>query len=604
MCHKCHSKKHRYPKKIDACTIHVSKELSVGSNTYVLRQCDFITGSYRIRNPGTYVLAEDIVFNPPYGSASKRPDTPLTGFWFAAITVECDNVVIDGNNFTISVSPAYIAANAVGTFADILLGNNQFTGVAFDATAGVGARFPDTTEYIASNNVSIKNLKIVGNSSHFGIMGNNNDNIYIDNCKIADCQVANGYFQSPQTLSITNTAFTGSVTPITVNMENAQLILMRQQYAKLIANNVVGAAAQLAALEAYILANPGRFITSQQYPTSLYGLFIVPGPTAVFLFPMNSENVPFIASIVNGSRNGRYCENINVNNCTFTDFISSANEIVNIGTNQPLNLPLGVPFLSWVLGFFGLFGSIQWKDAYDNTGAFNPNAFLQSLVFLMNYHWNIPDVPTQFFPANSQDIFNSILAGPSGEALFNTSAAPIVSNQSDGTVAKGLFGMRIIAAQNLTVNNIKMTNFHTSGPAPIDPSTLPGYANIVTPQPISRSRGNDAWFVSSEVCTNANLSNFDMDGLVTDNGYAFGVHSAEEDSNITISISSLKNISAPNTIITPVMDAGDVNGFTADNNTGGIILQNLTTQNLVGGGTITPFASPSSTIALINTLTL
>lgn len=342
------------------------------TKTFILKQKDFASGTYRITCPGTYTLDENIVFNPPYGSNSKRPDTPLNGFWFAIITVECDNVVIDGNNHTLTVSDSYVAANLIGSFVDILLGNNQFTGGLF---AAAQAKYPDSTQYIAANNVLVKNINVAGASSHFGIMANNSNKIYIDNCKVSDCQVANVYLQNVHISSITNCEFTGPTTPITINMEQTQLELMRQIYPQLIAGNVSGAASQFAALEAYVLANPGRFDPlPQAYPTSNYGLFIVTGPTALFPFPMTVNTVPISSSFADGGS----CENLYINNCTFSDFTTYFNEIVDIGTNIPLGLPIGtsLPLLaSWILITFGLFGSIQWKDAFSGS-TFQPNAFL------------------------------------------------------------------------------------------------------------------------------------------------------------------------------------------------------------------------------------
>lgn len=220
----------------------------------------------------------------------------------------------------------------------------------------------------------------------------------------------------------------------------------------------------------------------------------------------------------------------------------------------------------------------------------------------MNYVWTTnPNFAglIPLYPTNSLAIFNSILT--SDEAQFNANAAPIVSCQSDGTAnAKGLFGLRMIGANNLTMNNVKMENFNATGPVPINPSDLPGYSNLSATLPVTRSRGNDAWFASLEVCKNVTISNFDMADMTSVHGYTFGVHSAGDDANITITSSSLENMSSPNTIVTPTMDQGDVNGFTVDNNIGGVILQNLTTSNLVGGGNITPFATPSSTISVTN----
>jgi len=569
------------------------------NKVFILRQCDFATGTYRIKCSGTYKLVENIVFNPPFGSASLRPDTPINGFWFAIISVEIDDVEILGQGFDFTVSSTYMDAYLVGSFSELLFGNNQFAGSLF---GGGGVQYPDTTAYVAANNVTVRNLNVVGAGSHFGMMGNNNNNIYIDNCTISDCQVVNFYGQGIQTLEITNTLFTGSTTPIIINMEITQLILMREQLANFIADGVPGAAAQLAALEAYVLANPARFNPPpQDFPTSNYGIFLTTGATAIFPFPMTSCTIPITEAFADG-RNG---ENVYINNCTFDNFTSDFFEVVDIGSNVPLNTPIGCsppPILAtWPLVIFGTFGSLQWKDAFDSLGNFAPNAFLQSLTFITNFvYGTFPPSLQALVPANSLQIFDSILN--SNEAEFNANAAPIVSAQSDGTPnAKGLFGMRLVGQNNIRTNNIRMTNFNSTGPKPIDPTTLPGYENLASPLPAERSRGNDAWFCAFEVCKNVTSSNHDNDTINSVHGYVFNTDLANECANVTISSSSVINMSAPNTDINlPTLDAGDVNGFVVEDETAGIIFENLTTTNLTGGGTVTQFSPPSGTVTLIN----
>jgi hypothetical protein len=574
------------------------------SDSFILKQKDFDTGTLRITKQGTYKLVEDIVFDPPYGDLSTRSDTPLNGFWFAIITVECDNVLIDLNGHTLTVSSSYINANLIGSFVNILLGNNQFTGGLF-ATAQ--AKYPDSTAYIAANNVLVTNGSVVGAGSHFGIMANNSNSIFINKCNISDCQVSQIYFQHVINSEITNCNLSGSTTPVQITMDQTQVVLMRQQFTQLINGGVPGAAAQLSALNAYVAANPSRFVNppSQNYPTSLYGIFIVPGPTAIFPFPMTQYTVPISSTFADGGP----CENLVINNCTFSNFITNFNEVVDIGSNIPIGTPIGAvppPFeATWILATFGLFGTIQWKDAF-NGPTFSPNAFLQSLVFIMNFVWlNVPAFAPliPLYPTNSLAIFNSILT--SNASQFYSNAAPIVSCQSDGTPnAKGLFGIRVVGSKNVTMNNIEMTDFDSVGIAALDPTTLPGYGSLSSPLAITRSQGNDAWFISLETCSNTNIVNFDGDTINSDHGYVFGVHSAGDNTNTTCSTSSVANMSAPNTIVTSTMDAGDVNAFVVENNIAGQLFQNLTTQNLSAGGTITQFPTASGSITLINCISL
>ena len=89
----------------------------------LLSQQDFESGTLRITQPGTYLLTENIVFNPiplaqrtdlvevlkaqmlvDITDAVRRSsfhDPTAYGLGFAAIAIECDDVIIDLNGFTL-----------------------------------------------------------------------------------------------------------------------------------------------------------------------------------------------------------------------------------------------------------------------------------------------------------------------------------------------------------------------------------------------------------------------------------------------------------------------------------------------------------------------
>ena len=98
---------------------------------YYLYQSDFAEGTYRITEPGRYVLMDDILFNPNPGSQTRnnanddmtawRPhedqqeeypgaaqykDPYFMGFW-AAITIETDDVILDLNDHTIAMDEIF-----------------------------------------------------------------------------------------------------------------------------------------------------------------------------------------------------------------------------------------------------------------------------------------------------------------------------------------------------------------------------------------------------------------------------------------------------------------------------------------------------------------
>ena len=155
-------------------------------NIYYLTNLDFKRGTYRIKNPGTYILKENIVFNPnpqnnfqPYENQKKYYNkfTYALGF-FAAITIESDNVVVDLNNFSIQQSKEHYKQQRF--YANIELGNSPFT--PNNGPANFGNVFSNC------NYITIKNgsLKL---SSHHGIHGNNSSYLYFKNLVIDEYEV-------------------------------------------------------------------------------------------------------------------------------------------------------------------------------------------------------------------------------------------------------------------------------------------------------------------------------------------------------------------------------------------------------------------------------
>jgi len=169
-------------------------EEETGPNTVELTQADFMTGTYRITRSGVYVLQEDIVFdfnagdlnepnaewawwpNPSqadvYKGAGEARDEYFLGF-FAGITVEADDVVIDLNGHQIEQSLAFYYQQRF--FSCIALKSAVFPLNQGPGIFGTSPVFP--------NDVVIKDGSI-GLSSHFGIHGHENTGVRIENVHI------------------------------------------------------------------------------------------------------------------------------------------------------------------------------------------------------------------------------------------------------------------------------------------------------------------------------------------------------------------------------------------------------------------------------------
>ena len=155
-----------------------------------------MSGTYRIRKPGTYKLTEDIIFDFNAGDLDSPNDAdawfPLSEqsetypgageldgwYWlgfYAGIAVESDDVVIDLNGFSVQQSDAFYLQQR--WFVAILLANKPFIDTQGPTWTGVGVDSP--------SNVVIKDGTI-GLTSHHGILAIRTENVEVSNVWIKD----------------------------------------------------------------------------------------------------------------------------------------------------------------------------------------------------------------------------------------------------------------------------------------------------------------------------------------------------------------------------------------------------------------------------------
>jgi len=177
-----------------------------------LTQDDFAEGTYRITQPGTYVITEDIVFdfNAPPTELTTDPDwspndfnadgdvwwwprkdqeseypgastfyNPFTLGYFAGISVETSNVIIDLNGHSLEMSPAFYLQQRF--FSLIELANRPFA-------PGKGAANWGWIEHYASN-VVVQDGSL-GLTSHHCLHGNFLNNVLVSNVQMSQFDVA------------------------------------------------------------------------------------------------------------------------------------------------------------------------------------------------------------------------------------------------------------------------------------------------------------------------------------------------------------------------------------------------------------------------------
>ena len=175
--------------------INKVEEYSYNDNTEYtiinIRQHHFTDGTLRIKKPGIYVLQEDIEFNPnpTYDSlpiSSQSQLYPSTGHspyrlgFFAAITIECDNVILDLKNHTIQQSKLHFLQQRF--YANIEIASAPFIG-----PQGPGIALGEN-DYRSGNTVLIMNGTL-GLSSHHGIHSNFNNGVVLHNLTVTNFQV-------------------------------------------------------------------------------------------------------------------------------------------------------------------------------------------------------------------------------------------------------------------------------------------------------------------------------------------------------------------------------------------------------------------------------
>eukprot|EP00485_Elphidium_margaritaceum_P007624 CAMPEP_0202695936 /NCGR_PEP_ID=MMETSP1385-20130828/9363_1 /ASSEMBLY_ACC=CAM_ASM_000861 /TAXON_ID=933848 /ORGANISM="Elphidium margaritaceum" /LENGTH=1002 /DNA_ID=CAMNT_0049352021 /DNA_START=118 /DNA_END=3126 /DNA_ORIENTATION=+ len=185
-------------------------------NVHYLTQTDFESGTYRIQECGEYIFTENIVcnFNAPTTeeqSAEQFSPNSIDGdrlYWypteeqattdgaypglysyegsyslgfFAGITVECDDVIINLNGFRFEMHRQFYLQQRF--FSLIEMAAKPFLPHQGASTWGL------TGVYYA-NNLEIKGPGQIGLSSHHGIKGNNAANVHIHDLSVLHFDVA------------------------------------------------------------------------------------------------------------------------------------------------------------------------------------------------------------------------------------------------------------------------------------------------------------------------------------------------------------------------------------------------------------------------------
>lgn len=525
------------------CVVDSKKRtLNFPDHAIPISQSDFSDGPYRIKTPGYYYLTEDISFDQNGG---RTADRPRTGAWFAAVSIECDNVVLDLNTYTLECTQNFILRQDFKVFSLIELNNSPFQHLIF--------AYGDATELKVAHNVEIKNGKI-GRSSHHGIHGNLNTNVYLHDLVIRDWEVAaiglNGAKNTHiKDISISgiehNVAFTGLVA-----VEQSAL----QELKKLIVNDAdIQAKIYYDALSTMTQSSDpnqsGRGHMPANHDGNCYGIFL--------------NRTVDVGPLPTGHCDDGTINSITIENVTICNILTSVIETVGM-LNANGERMKSIPF-----------GTLRWMDAYAGLGStFKPNALLKAQAYVMKKN---PTLVPVAVPAGFVD---NILSNNPSEALFLTQVTPGFSGDFATHTTKGAFGIRVDCGHGITLRNCKVYNIQAKGAEGATLSSLPGGNNYPNYQEI-RYKGNDVHGITLVACRNCVVDECSTYECMSDHGYVYGIMVANEsEGNLITNAYSSDHYAAQDDVTSSVNPSARVYGVYVSNKCAANRFNNIRTQLL------------------------
>eukprot|EP00397_Hematodinium_sp_SG-2012_P008715 GEMP01008783.1.p1 GENE.GEMP01008783.1~~GEMP01008783.1.p1 ORF type:complete len:686 (-),score=151.89 GEMP01008783.1:1442-3340(-) len=456
--------------------------------------------TYRITQPGTYVLQEDIELD--FG----EPDTMEVPFHFGfviGISISGDNVRLDLNGKTIRMSDRFLKH---ARFFNII----ELAQVPYPkGKAGF------TLDIIPARNVIIENGTI-GQTSHGSIHGNDNERVLIRDLTIKNFEVAAIAINNGRNMVIDRVVIDNSGVQVPAHSTFGVMWTLNRTLARISANNIfpedVRAQANNYMADADlldILQSPGSDahrmteLKSGKPEGSMFGIYL---------------SSKFNVGTLEHGVLSKYSQNVVIQNVRIRNIASGPSEKVGIRVD-------GKP----VVDSAG--NNLCWDFLYDATGARLPlhdnalNRLKYKLARMLVWSTRVHD-PSLI----SQQFVDSIMNETKLLTAHEANIYPMGGlDARDGHTPKGTFGIRLDGVGNVRIDNCTIDNVSNSDGRGANPRENTA---VYSPVPVVWNgktgskkvyKGNYAFGMSFGSSTNVDVAQSAVRNVRSENGNAFGM---------------------------------------------------------------------------------
>ena len=361
-----------------------------------LAQADFAHGTLRLRTSGVFTLAEDVVFSPNADADYRVNRTAQPGYaavlafrlgFFAALTVEAPNVMIDLGGHTLSQSVEH-SVQQRAPFSLIELASQPF--ITGQGPTNFGQAVTSADGCVVENGR-------LGRSSHHAIHGNGGRNVLLRDLRARDYEVAAVALNGFKDVVIERVHAEGQSTavPVMGTYSNARHLLpmaARALASPLISNQKkIELAARVAELEALMthafddIVATGS-ISESSHPAA-YALFanergLIDGNCySLILHPLGAAVNAFWSESPPASGSASATERIYVRDSSFAATHNHVIEVVALVSNETTAVrgPVGA-----LLRLIDNEGRVRLFAEGDADGTYTGNALADTQVALMD----------------------------------------------------------------------------------------------------------------------------------------------------------------------------------------------------------------------------